>query len=315
MANRIIYTMAPFSINDFETYCDNLIRDWHDDPTSLLPPSKTADPFLTKSDILAGKEKEKPYFDVMPEPFLGDPENCSIVMINLNPGYSKGDENVLARSAYPTLCPSGYSAYAKAFPHLDKKPFHTEGAKWWTARKKYLDKIVSQYCDTLLEDDKNRRPFAVELCPWHSKKWGEAGISIDSAIYNRMETRSLAPAFYAIKHSLVDFAVVVGAAAIPVLEQNGFKLIQSFGPEKDIEGTPYPRLSKDNISFDNYPQTTKKRNKQPVGESDAEVFYKYYKKGDLKVLSVSKTGSNNTPGPEYASRGIEKVILDYIKTH
>ena len=96
-----------------------------------------------------------------------------------------------------------------------------------------------------------------------------------------------------------------------------------------------------NISFPNYPQTEKhrtvelangKKKKELLGESDAEVFYRYFKANlkdlkidkellselpatELKVLSIFKSGSNNTPGPEFFNRGIERVILEYIKTH
>ncbi len=103
-----------------------------------------------------------------------------------------------------------------------------------------------------------------------------------------------------------------------------------------------------NISFPNsenpgmyYPQTEKhrtdtlpngKKEKVALGESDAEVFYRYFKANlkelnidkellsklpatELKVLSIFKSGSNNTPGPEFFDRGIERVILEYIKTH
>lgn len=306
--------MVSFSIQDYFQYCDQLELDWREQVSAI----KTNDPFLSRSTVLAGK----PYFDVMPEPFLGDPDNCSIVMINLNPGYTaedkddgvKADEDVLSRKAAATLCKNGYSSYAKPFPHLDDNPPHPSGAEWWKGRTDYLNRLVYQYKD-IPADTIKPRPFAIELCPWHSHKWEEAKIVIDSVIYSQMQKRTLAPAFYAIRHSMVDFALAVGAAAIPVLEQNGFKLVQSFGPTKDIEGKPYPRVTDNNISFPNYPKTTKKRKGVKIGESDAEVFYKYYKKGDLKVLSVSKTGSNNTPGPDYAKLGIEKVILDFIKTH
>lgn len=269
---------------------------------------------MSVSPILRSVSPNCPYFKVMPEPFLGDPDHCSIVMINLNPGYTIGDEIVLSSTYSSVVCYKGYSEYAKPFPHLDARPHHVAGAKWWNQRKAYLDNLVTLYNGPLTASDKDRKPFAIELCPWHSHNWGEAKVRITGSIYNYVEQWTLAPALYAINHSLVDFAVVIGAAAIPVLEKNGFQLMKSFGPSKDIKGKPYARL-KDNKSFPNYPQTEKKRDNVVIGLSDAEVFYKYYKKGELKVLSIFKTGSNNTPGIEYAEKGIEGEILQYIKKH
>ena len=44
----------------------------------------SSDPFLSISSVLSGT----PYYDVMPEPFLGNPEDNLAVIVDLNPGYT-----------------------------------------------------------------------------------------------------------------------------------------------------------------------------------------------------------------------------------
>ena len=41
----------------------------------------SSDPFLSISSVLSGT----PYYDVMPEPFLGNPEDNLAVIVDLNP--------------------------------------------------------------------------------------------------------------------------------------------------------------------------------------------------------------------------------------
>lgn len=328
-------------IQDYFKYCDGLVQDWIDNKANLIE----EDPFLHNSAILSGY----PYFDIMPEPFLGNPEKCSIVMINLNPGYTPGDEINLSRqntaNRFAKAHLKGYSDFAEPFPYLSNPQVHPAGAGWWKGRKEYLDRLVKAYTGK----DTNRFPFAIELCPWHSGKWGEAKVKMRKDVYARMIKRTVIPALYAMGHSDAPLAIVVGKAAVPVLKKTGFKLIQSWGPEKRVLGSyagrKYDYLSGNNISFPNamypnleYPQTTKHQTvnnkKIPVGDSDAEVFYRYFKArvgdlkvdsdehylqnlpdGELKVLSIFMTGSNKTPGPEFYNRGIEQIILDYIKNH
>lgn len=335
--------MSETIIQDYFKYCDELVQDWIDNKANLIE----EDPFLHNSAILSGE----PYFDIMPEPFLGNPDNCSIVMINLNPGYTEGDDVNLSRqntrNRFANGNLKGYSAFAITFPYLSNPIIHPAGAGWWKGRKEYLDRLVRAYTGKASD----RFPFALELCPWHSNKWEEAKIKMSSVVYERMIQRAIIPALYATRKSEARIAVVIGKAAVPVIQKAGFKLIQSWGPEKRVlgkqSGKPYDYLM-NNIPFPNsanpgilYPQSVKHKTvklengdkkKVLLGESDAEVFYRYFKANledlnvdkellselpseELKVLSIFKSGSNNTPGPEFYDRGIEQTILDYIKTH
>ena len=36
---------------------------------------------------------------------------------------------------------------------------------------------------------------------------------------------------------------------------------------------------------------------------------------EYNAFPIYKSGSNNTPGPEFYDRGIEQTILTFVKTH
>ena len=220
--------MSQTIIQDYFEYCNDLVQDWIDNDANLT----VNDPFLHNSAILSGK----PYFDIMPEPFLGNPDKCSIVMINLNPGYTVGDDVKLSRqnteNRFKDNNLKGYSDFALPFPYLSNPEIHPAGAGWWEGRKEYLDRLVRVYTGK----DTTLFPFAMELCPWHSNKWDEAKVEMEDTVYDRMIQRAVIPALYAVGNSEAKIAVVVGKAAIPVIEEAGFKLIQSWGPERRVLG-------------------------------------------------------------------------------
>ena len=133
-----------------------------------------------------------------------------------------------------------------------------------------------------------------------------------------IEKYAFDPVLYAIKHSLVDFAVAVGKDVLEALLNSGFELAMSWGPDKDIEGNRFEYIHPQNKRFPNYPQTKKYRNNKTecLGDYDAYVFYKLLTKkidGQLvKVLSIYMNGSNHTPSQKFRKEGIEAEILDYI---
>ena len=113
---------------------------------------------------------KNPYYYV-PEPYYGDPKNCSAVILNINPGAG-GPSHV-------NLFPNGeatYSKHAREFPYLNSSisSFNPAGDKWWEKRKEWLDRLVKSYIHTHPEianvDKAKDFPFAIEFCPWHSDK-------------------------------------------------------------------------------------------------------------------------------------------------
>jgi len=314
-------------IQNYFNYCDDLVLRWIDNDKSLIQ----NDPFLSTQKDGAGLLETK-YYSSMPEPFLGNPDSCSIVCINLNPGYTakdvkegiEGDEEVLSRDFAKSICP--YSDYAKPFPHLASSPHHISGAIWWQRRNVYLMSLIETYYNVKgvnMPNISKKFPFSIELCPWHSKRWSECGIKIkdNKEALTAINEHTLEPALHAIEHSLVDFAFAVGLDVMKALLDNGFELAMSWGPSENIEGKHFKYVHHNNVRFDNYPKTLKYRNKgkdneEVLGLYDAYVFFKLLTKvvnGNLlKVLCVLKQGSNNVPGPEYHDLGIDRDILEYV---
>lgn len=292
------------NIQDYLDYCDSFTGQWVNNDASL----QESDPFLSLQVKGDGLLTDK-YFDTMPEPFWGNPDNCSMVMINLNPAYKEGHETLFSREKTKHLCPNGYSAFAKSFPILDKNSYNPEGKKWWEGRKQYIDNLVSAYPNKK-NCEERRRPFAIEICPWQTGNWGETRINIGASpgICNHIGKTVIAPAVYAIEHSQVDFALAIGKPIMDALIEYGFKVIKSWGPATDD-----PRYLANNTLPLDYPKTLKKGAKE---ETPANVFFKLLIKEQqgrlLKVLCIKKEGSNNVPGPEYRERGIEQLILNHI---
>ena len=303
------------NIQNFYKQCDSIINQWISNNNALL----NNDPFLNKQKPKKGLLKKK-YFDTMPEPFWGDPDHCSIVMINLNPAYKEGHDKLFSREKTQTLCPNGYSDFAKSFPILNEDSYNPEGKEWWEGRKKYLDQLVQDYPNKEKISDNNLRPFAIEVCPWQSSTWADAKVKMeDGDLKKHINEYVIEPALYAIDHSQVDFAVAIGKPILDALLECGFRVMKSWGPNTDD-----PKYLADNILPDNYPTTLKKGDTE---ETPANVFFKLLVKEEeggregregrekgrlIKVLCIKKDGSNHVPGPQYRKNGIEQKILDYI---
>ena len=293
-------------IETFFTDTNNLLNRWKKNDPKLIDD----DPYLRlqkPGDGLLTKE----FYDTMPEPFWGDPDNCSIVMINLNPAYKEGHDKLFSREKTQILCPNRYSDFAKTFPILNEDSYNPEGKEWWEGRIKYLDQLVDAYPNRKYQQE-CRKPFVIELCPWQTGKWGETGISIgkNKDIINHIKNTVFEPALYAIEHSQVDFAVAIGKPILDALKGCGFKVMQSWGPNP---GNYDDDDFANNILPDNYPTTLKKGDTE---ETPANVFFKLLAKEEegrlLKVLCIKKDGSNRVPGPKYKTKGIEQMILDYM---
>ena len=292
------------NIQSFFDHCDKLMIKWINKDDSL----KSEDAFLAIQTGGKGLLNEK-YFGTMPEPFWGNPDCCSVVMINLNPAYKEGHEDLFSREKAKELLTDGYSAFAKSFSILNDDSYNPEGKVWWEGRKRYLDRLVNAYPGKTNPED-SRLPFAIELCPWQTASWGETKIDIGGKhkerLKNHIHKYVLAPALYAISKSQVNFAVGIGLPIIKALLDYGFNIEKSWGPD-----TEDPRYMYDNSLPKNFPTTLKKGRTE---ETPAEVFYKLLAKEDLRVLCIRMSGNNKTPREDFRNN-VEPEILNYIAKH
>lgn len=120
----------------------------------------------------------KLYPDQLPEPYWGDIDCNSVVFINFNPGGKHNQCKWDKKTDTNTICGHlsyNYSEKVKTFALLDEDDFYKqkgkdgvsdyEGSKWWKKRIKWLEHF---------NINTETKPFAIELCAWHSKKWKRA---------------------------------------------------------------------------------------------------------------------------------------------
>lgn len=234
--------------NDYYDEWDRLIKDWYNNASALSA-------FIGRGLSL----------NYLPEPFYGDMENCSLVVINLNPGKGLSEQHWNSQNTLGTIANdvkiTGYSAYAKSFPLLSGKG-PTPSVNWWEERNCWLDRILGFKG---VKTDKN--PFAIELVPLHSASFRisnpsgyVAGIQ---SINHKLDV--IAAIEYGVLHSDAQFGVAVGRPIRDTLVNNGFSPVCA----------PYPPLA------------GKKR------------YYEVLEKKGIKILCTWAQGSNKAPASHY----------------
>ena len=204
------------------------------------------------SSLLYGKLS----IDHIPEPFYGNMEECSIVIINLNPGVGLPEQcwsNQNQQGLFVTDVKNinSYSNYVKDFPLLpDEQKGYPKGPQpaidWWKQRRlKWINRIL---CNMGIKTDK--KPFAIELCPLHSKKF-----EIDASQYHHnLKTANpkldvIEAMIFAIKASDAKIGLAIGKPIYKVLTDEGFEDITQVTDIKPINGNcrEYHIVEKDGV--------------------------------------------------------------------
>lgn len=179
---------------DFIDYWDDVINIWlgKKDKIPNEYTTVTKNDEESKLDVEIEKEQAE-WFNVtdklrpihIPEPYWGNPCNCSIVIVNYNPGggtemnphtyRGKGD-------SYPVdtmvkyVNENKYSQLAKDCPILKNEPSwfcSYEGWKWWDNKKQWIqhleESILQEKDDS--QDARVSLPFCIDICAWHSRQW------------------------------------------------------------------------------------------------------------------------------------------------
>lgn len=273
--------MENYNWNEFYEHYDNLVSNWLS--------SETREQIIC-SDCYFQAEKGKKRSDnvklsneelEIPEPYLGDPANCSAVIINLNPGMSRKSEarNAFYKQFANDLRAKKYSEIARTFPHLEPEAI---GYKFWNQKNRWIQRLCQ-----LNNETAELKPFAVELCPYHSKNWN--GDFITKEVRDFINQWVLKPALAAIKQSLLPFALAIGKPCFTELKTNfGFEEVKILDPEANIYG---------------WPSNAKGMN--------ANRYFAILEKDGLKVLCTwCKGGTNSAPAESFIE--IEKTLLKSI---
>lgn len=191
----------------------------------------------------------------IPEPFMGNPENSSFVIVNLNPGAGQCHSCINQKNVKGTLINKvamhGYSNAVKDFPYLQEEKNvglkdwdNSGGRKWWKAKERWIKHIIKMFEPSYNTKDaipQDLYPFAMELFAWHTAKWPKS-------LNNKMEEGGIwgkniydeviEPLHDAIKKSKFKFAFCVGRPIGSIIGSfNNFSKINSkqIQPIKSIQ--------------------------------------------------------------------------------
>ena len=231
--------------------------------------------------------------DYMPEPFMGDPNNCSFVIVNLNPGTGVDHSCFKQKGVSGTLINKvktmGYSTAVKDYPYLQEGKAvgldnwdNSPGRKWWKSKERWIKHMLN-VCDNSYDSKSpilnGYYPFAMELFAWHTKSW-------PSKLNRKMEKGG-------------DFGTIIGNDVIDPLrdaiKKSKFKFAFCVGkPIGTIIGSfsVFSKINEEPI--------------QPIKE--AQRFYDIYHDGEgCYILNTWAQGGNTYPSEKYYEKEEELV--------
>lgn len=342
---------------DFIEYWDHVIRLWLDQnaDVTLFKKDEDAKEQLQVINAINENCKNSANYKLntmhMPEPYWGNPTDCSIVLLDYNPAggpdpnrhttikYKDGDESGMKLIKYVNDHKS-YSNFATECPvfrdakDLEKMDWFCakkeeegkggyEGYHWWQSKREWLDHLVVAVCGKKNE----RLPFGMELCGWHSKKWKNNSWTDNCT--DIIDRRAIQPLFESLKKSSAKIAVCIGAEFKYELMKEFFhdkiedvtkNICDRLGseismPESALDNLRYYVSSEvENIHVVAKWQYVMKR-KKVVAYEEKQRNYRVFKITDNNetyyILNTNSSGGNHHPGEHFWP--FEKVLIDAIK--
>ena len=196
--------------------------------------------FLTekaKGNYFTYSNKLTPYIEYLPEPYYGDINNFSCVIIDLNPGLSHFNDCKKLYKApgaflYNFFHSASYSVFNNKYSPFNQSsissigtPNEIPGAKWWQEKRvKWTKTFLAKYNSIINGPSKDvqANPLVFELCPWHSPKWDD---KIVTGMNKHLANTVFTPAADAIKNSSIPFGLCFGKVIGDLLISLGFKVI------------------------------------------------------------------------------------------
>ncbi len=216
-----------FVPSSFKDEWDKEIRNW------------TANPYVLKGRRMAAFQGLPDLrYEYIPEPYYGDPDSCSAVVININPGCSTPVEFTKSIINVNMPCTMMYDfchVINRVYSRFQKKynPFTCDysivpGVDWWRDNRvgyiEWLIKEVGMLKDQPIERI-DRTPFALELCPFHSK----SALNFSWMKYQSTILRNvIEPAICGIHTSMLPFGLGFTKVLCNVLLGCGFQIIRQW---------------------------------------------------------------------------------------
>ena len=277
-------------MKEFIEYWDEIIREWSkgDGFTKSIPQTERIWFDKTNADLIPG---------YMPEPYGGNPDKCSAVVLNYNPGGSdtvKKDaychiSQVAVEGSMPEAMGKRYSEIALDFPWLkpaDQRPafMNDERLKptidWLRNRTEWVDSLLGKTSDP----GQDLMPFFIDICGWHSKNWKGVRFKSNSRydaspLVDYLKKHILPVLMYSIPKSELGVGLCVGKQfADVILPVIGFKAIME----------PV----------------------QPIAEKHR--YFQAFEQDGVRILCTWSWASNKRPSDEYLQ--YEKELISKLTT-
>ena len=286
------------SIEAYLKHWDNFFEKWEKDSKATFD-----------EDVIwknrKGKGETELECDVFPQPYLGNIHDHSVITLNLNPSRSKkgvkkfnlkngekGNENDVFEEKhlqeFLKKPKKDYYEYAKGFPTYD--------IDFWQNQKNWIDRIFKKLGKDAPSENKIK-PFAIEICPWGSKKFQNLKIKKDDPLIKYMDHYVFDVIEKVIEHSKLKVVLSVGKAYYDIFDNKKTVFVR----EKEISYQNKPE------GID-WPQT-----KDEVSGKDRDVkrTFSIWKKGKILYINTYASGSN-TPPAEHFDEIQNQLINKYL---
>ncbi|TJY31852.1 hypothetical protein [Pontimicrobium aquaticum] len=263
------------TISDYKSKWNTFFENWLNSPQGVFE-----NDIWGKGHTGKGKTELDPFS--LPQPYLGNPNDCSVITLNLNPGPTSDlriyKDGMLVKQFSDS---ENYFEYAKSFPQMN---LENHPSRFWIKQFKWIDNIIDS-------DIKHTLPFAIEICPWHSKKWKALKkISPELNTYIRENVFDIISE--AINYSAMKTVLSVGKTYYDLFS------LESLGFEKLIEITP-----------DNYSEIVNLGWPKNKKEQLSKRFFSIWKHKEtgIKYFNTYSFGSNTPPSDNWNE--IQNYIL------
>jgi hypothetical protein len=260
------------TIQQYLDYWNNFIDEWYLDPLNSFQSEKN---YWSKFENLSRNA------DALPEPYYGNPWSFSTIVLNLNPygGVNYQLQKHPDGLFFNDFKPGGlYSDFAQAFPYLNKYK-ETNIGKWWTIREQWINRLSAS----------TRKPFSIQICPWHSKFSDGLGSKKYSIGY--INDYIIKPAEIILKKADLKIILSVGKEFEYLYKDLGFNYLEQFSSDPVLKNRNYP-LGKNNMPIKRF---------YNVWESSTGIIF----------LNTFTVGTNECPRPEFNQ--VEFDILSMLR--
>ena len=252
----------------------------------------------------------------VPGPYMGDPCNASVVILNYNPGGQSDNDSMKDHkclgcckkyySVINYIDRHGYNAFAKDFPYLngnisaELKKSLDGGKEWWSRKKDWIDNLTS---------NSTKFPFAMEVCGWHSKKWSSSVLKkLNVNGFDKYVKDAVVEPMIEVIKSNHTIGFCIGGAIGDMLLNMGFvNITDRLANHLNISSSAAVNVI--NVSPNNNGYTFILNSNVKTGRNYRLLWHK---KKDAFVINTWVNGSNHHPSKDYFC--LERNIVSLIKS-